>query len=190
MIGDKTLMNFTPKIAHLSYLVGLRGLEPPTLRLSGVRSNHLSYKPVVMKGVEMFYSFGPWWRWGGSNSWPPACKAGALPAELHPHIALHASAKASFRWRKAAVLHTEMNSAFRRSMSSGLAAFLHFRQGLRMNLLSFPLVWRCRKGYILHRLRCIFMRAAAARSIFSLAILSFFIKKKGSYTFQIKQRAA
>ena len=27
-----------------------------------------------------------WWRWGGSNSWPPACKAGALPAELHPHV--------------------------------------------------------------------------------------------------------
>ena len=27
-------------------LVGLRGLEPPTLRLSGVRSNHLSYKPM------------------------------------------------------------------------------------------------------------------------------------------------
>ena len=27
-----------------------------------------------------------WWRWGGSNSWPPACKAGALPAELHPRI--------------------------------------------------------------------------------------------------------
>ena len=25
--------------------MGLRGLEPPTLRLSGVRSNHLSYKP-------------------------------------------------------------------------------------------------------------------------------------------------
>ena len=30
-------------------------------------------------------SFERWWRWGGSNSWPPACKAGALPAELHPH---------------------------------------------------------------------------------------------------------
>ena len=27
-------------------LVGLRGLEPPTSRLSGVRSNHLSYKPI------------------------------------------------------------------------------------------------------------------------------------------------
>ena len=32
-------------------LVGLRGLEPPTLRLSGVRSNHLSYKPIVTLGV-------------------------------------------------------------------------------------------------------------------------------------------
>ena len=28
------------------YMVGLRGLEPPTSRLSGVRSNHLSYKPM------------------------------------------------------------------------------------------------------------------------------------------------
>ena len=30
-------------------LVGLRGLEPPTLRLSGVRSNHLSYKPMLFR---------------------------------------------------------------------------------------------------------------------------------------------
>ena len=28
----------------------------------------------------------PWWRWTGSNRWPPACKAGALPAELHPQL--------------------------------------------------------------------------------------------------------
>ena len=28
----------------------------------------------------------PWWRVPGSNRWPPACKAGALPAELTPHI--------------------------------------------------------------------------------------------------------
>ncbi len=27
-------------------MVGLCGLEPQTLRLSGVRSNHLSYRPV------------------------------------------------------------------------------------------------------------------------------------------------
>ena len=26
-----------------------------------------------------------WWRWWESNPWPPACRAGALPAELHPH---------------------------------------------------------------------------------------------------------
>ena len=27
-------------------MVGLGGLEPPTSRLSGVRSNHLSYEPL------------------------------------------------------------------------------------------------------------------------------------------------
>ena len=32
-----------------------------------------------------------WWRWGESNSWPPACKAGALPAELHPQISFDTS---------------------------------------------------------------------------------------------------
>ena len=26
------------------------------------------------------------WRRRDSNSWPPACKAGALPTELHPHL--------------------------------------------------------------------------------------------------------
>ncbi len=57
----------------LNLLVGLSGLEPPTSRLSGVRSNQLSYRPV-------------WWRYAGSNRRPPACKAGALPAELYPHI--------------------------------------------------------------------------------------------------------
>ena len=31
-------------------MVGLDGLEPSTLRLSGVRSNHLSYRPLVKTG--------------------------------------------------------------------------------------------------------------------------------------------
>ncbi len=30
-------------------LVGLSGLEPPTSRLSGVRSNRLSYKPISFR---------------------------------------------------------------------------------------------------------------------------------------------
>ena len=29
-------------------MVGSRGLEPPTSRLSGVRSNHLSYEPISL----------------------------------------------------------------------------------------------------------------------------------------------
>ena len=32
-----------------------------------------------------------WWRWWDSNPWPPACRAGALPAELHPQINLVSS---------------------------------------------------------------------------------------------------
>ena len=31
-------------------LVGSSGLEPPTSRLSGVRSNHLSYEPIQFFG--------------------------------------------------------------------------------------------------------------------------------------------
>src|SRR5690606_40794629 len=57
-------------------MVGLGGLEPPASPLSGVRSNHLSYRPNV--------SLPKWWSQSGSNRRPPACKAGALPAELWP----------------------------------------------------------------------------------------------------------
>ena len=32
-------------------LVGSSGLEPPTSRLSGARSNHLSYEPTLVSGV-------------------------------------------------------------------------------------------------------------------------------------------
>ena len=40
--------------AEQFYMVGLNGLEPSTSRLSGVRSNHLSYRPIMerVKGIE------------------------------------------------------------------------------------------------------------------------------------------
>ncbi len=42
---------FSPLLYRLSYLgmVGLAGLEPATSRLSGVRSNRLSYRPLLQK---------------------------------------------------------------------------------------------------------------------------------------------
>ena len=44
-------LSSSPRIIHLYSLfyqaVGLSGLEPPTSRLSGVRSNQLSYKPIL-----------------------------------------------------------------------------------------------------------------------------------------------
>ena len=44
-------------------LVGLRGLEPPTSRLSGVRSNHLSYKPILVSASgRRSSSDALWWR--------------------------------------------------------------------------------------------------------------------------------
>ena len=74
-------------------LVGLDGLEPSTSRLSGARSNHLSYRPfwTHLVSVRPSRRFPDWWRWRESNPWPPACRAGALPAELHPHIGFYIS---------------------------------------------------------------------------------------------------
>ena len=78
----------------LSALVGSSGFEPPTLRLSGARSNHLSYEPVSLTQQlsVRFTFFGSLssFRTGGDDGArtrePPACKAGALPTELHPPI--------------------------------------------------------------------------------------------------------
>ena len=40
-----------PNCLRIDPLVGSSGLEPPTSRLSGVRSNHLSYKPIRLMVV-------------------------------------------------------------------------------------------------------------------------------------------
>ena len=36
--------------------------------------------------VSFLFKESNWWRWWDSNPWPPACRAGALPTELHPHF--------------------------------------------------------------------------------------------------------
>ena len=45
-------------------MVGRGGLEPPTSRLSGVRSNHLSYRP---NSAANSCRIAAWWSLSGSN---------------------------------------------------------------------------------------------------------------------------
>ena len=47
-------LSYTP-----SHMVGLGRLELPTSRLSGVRSNHLSYKPAV-NALSHFFKIDAW----------------------------------------------------------------------------------------------------------------------------------
>lgn len=79
----KPVLRFKPIFAKqtqilvvFDWLVGLDRLELSTSPLSGVRSSHLSYRPV--------WWYPNWWSWSGSNRRPPECKSGALPAELQP----------------------------------------------------------------------------------------------------------
>ena len=39
-------LSYAPMKRYVIKMVGLSGLEPPTSRLSGVRSNQLSYRPT------------------------------------------------------------------------------------------------------------------------------------------------
>jgi hypothetical protein len=49
----KALNNQIDTYQNPKIMVGRGGLEPPTSRLSGVRSNHLSYRPILT-GVVRF----------------------------------------------------------------------------------------------------------------------------------------
>ena len=79
-------------MAHTSYVFTLTFLLWVSFSAQEtflLMKSFLRYFYIVFK--EQFFLFPQafpevWWRWGESNSWPPACKAGALPAELHPHI--------------------------------------------------------------------------------------------------------
>ena len=62
----------------------------PACWLDWVDSNHRphAYQACALTPWATIHYQGVrplWWRWWDSNPWPPACRAGALPAELHPH---------------------------------------------------------------------------------------------------------
>ena len=74
-------------------MVGLNGLEPSTSRLSGVRSNHLSYRPTYGGGKEirtpdplrarqvlsqLSYTPKKWWTFRDSNPGPTGYEPVAL----------------------------------------------------------------------------------------------------------------
>ena len=90
----------------------------------------------------------PEWRWGDSNPWPPACKAGALPTELHPHIGFGywLNFNQSLMWFY----------IFSTMGLNGLEPSTSRLSGVRSNQLSykpvFLLIWR--PPILPHRLQC------------------------------------
>ena len=62
------------------------------LRLSVPRHSPYALGRLT-RNIFLFNCQVSWWRWGDSNSWPPACKAGALPTELHPQKFFYDSKK-------------------------------------------------------------------------------------------------
>ncbi len=73
-----------------------------------------------------------WWRRGDSNSWPPACKAGALPAELRPHFYL-----LLVRYMPSAALCCSVTYRIRALTSRLAANIYHTTNGVK-NLSSLP----------------------------------------------------
>ena len=83
-----------------------------------------------------------WWRLPGSNRWPPACKAGALPAELTPHIRfLKWWAKDSLFCGKATAVATVHRTVAKSRLSSPFWYETYGTQSPRSWLL-FELYWK------------------------------------------------
>ena len=71
----KTSMN---KLFQLKYILLM--IFPAFVRSGNCDKSQKLISYLLTK----FYNL--WWRLGESNSWPPACKAGALPTKLSPQL--------------------------------------------------------------------------------------------------------
>ena len=86
----------TTELLRNIYMVGLNGLEPSTSRLSGVRSNQLSYRPQLERVMRielttsawkaevlpLNYTRKKWWVGTESNRRHFELQSNALPTEL------------------------------------------------------------------------------------------------------------
>ena len=75
---------FTHWLYDSSLLDDRRDSEPLT-RLRRVVGLLTTFVYAIFQIDGCCRCFEKWWRWRDSNPWPPACRAGALPTELHPH---------------------------------------------------------------------------------------------------------
>ena len=64
------------KSSSVNFLVGSSGLEPPTSRLSGVRSNHLSYEPIFVAVCRCFSPLRPTFSQPSSRLHAPSAAGG------------------------------------------------------------------------------------------------------------------
>ena len=64
--------------SHNCIIITMFSFQGASLNLFFKKLNEASISWCFSQSLE-------WWRVPGSNRWPPACKAGALPAELTPH---------------------------------------------------------------------------------------------------------
>ena len=84
-------------ICFNSLLVGLSGLEPPTSRLSGVCSNLLSYKPMVLCGFKL--TFKPLVEINGIEPLTPCLQSRCSPSwAIPPHGARAVNSHSTLLW--------------------------------------------------------------------------------------------
>ena len=91
-LGECCVKNTQPTLRHLRYsLFKERYLMACRVEARGYHTIFCpsSSRNGISTRQSSLIAFAPSedWRWQGSNLQPPACKAGALPVELHPRTA-------------------------------------------------------------------------------------------------------